>query len=212
MDSLGSHPIDVLNLGLIDYLEALSVQESTLEKVSQGGHETLILCTHPNCLTVGRAAGSEGDLLGYKELPIHSVSRGGRVTYHGPHQLIGYPILRLKMRQLGLHEYLKLLEDKIIEWINLEYGLKCDPGSLKNLKGDLSHTGVWYEGRKIASIGIAVRKWVSYHGFAININKADVKPAFSPCGFNADVMSSLEEVTGSKRDISTLPLHNLINF
>lgn len=176
----------ILDLGLIDYPLALDKQLEILESVIEDRRqETIIFCSHPPVVTLGRATkaldiqGWEGDTV--------SATRGGRATYHGPGQVVAYPILDLNLRQRDLHQFMRNMELAMIVALK-EYGIVAN-GDIKEA------TGVWVQDRKIASIGIAVKKWVSYHGLAININ-ADPQAfkGIMPCGFSANTMTSLEDL------------------
>ena len=167
-------------LGRTSYEEGLRLQESW----ASTGRERLLLLEHDPVFTMGRTR-DESSLLDPARLPfpVHRTNRGGQATYHGPGQLVCYPILDLAARGRDLHKYLRFLEDVLIRVLG-EYGI------LGSRREDL--TGVWVEDRKIASIGIGVRRWISMHGFALNIAK-DL-PGFSaiiPCGISGVTMTSL---------------------
>lgn len=188
--------------GLIDYEEALKKQNELVEKVHNNdlpGY--LVFCSHPPVVTVGRATKSD-DVFAW-EGRIVEVTRGGRATYHGPSQLVVYPILNLTMNRKGRQErdisaYLRVLEEAIVDVVR-SYGL-TDVESRSSAKhaqapGEADETGVWAQGKKLASVGVGVRKWVSLHGAAINITH-DPKAfqGLHPCGFSSDTMISLEEL------------------
>ncbi|PCI36472.1 MAG: lipoyl(octanoyl) transferase [Elusimicrobia bacterium] len=128
--------------------------------------------------------------------PLLAVERGGDITYHGPGQLVGYPILHLKERGLLVGTLLRLLEKTLIDTL-AHYHLEG--------RAIAGKTGVWVGDKKLASIGIAVRGWVSYHGFSLNAD-CDLKPfsAIRPCGFDSEVMSSVSELTGRTVGIEEL--------
>ncbi len=183
--------VQFIDLGLIDYSEALKLQMEYVEKCASGEiGDTVLFCSHPPVVTLGRATEREKDLAGWSG-DLVEIQRGGRATYHGPGQCIGYPILDLKQRGSDLHRYLRYLENVIICSLR-NYGVEAD--------GDREDaTGVWVGPRKIASIGIGVKRWISFHGFAINLHRDPV--AFSginPCGFRASDMTSLEDLIGVK--------------
>lgn len=190
--------------GLIDYREALAKQEALVEKIHQEGSSgILVFCSHPAVVTLGRKT-QPGDVFGWQG-PVVEIARGGRATYHGPSQLVIYPLLNLdrapKPRDIAW--YLRTLEDSIVRVLASE-GVEAVGRSLqKKSESDLEadETGVWVGSRKIASLGIGVRKWISFHGAALNLDRDP--SAFSgmrPCGFNREVMVSLEEVRGRKTD------------
>lgn len=150
--------------------------------------DVLLLLEHPHVFTVGRRGTIQN--VCSEEIPIYEIERGGDVTYHGPGQLVGYPIVSLQHRARDLHLYLRDLEEVIIGSVS-EFGIKAEkhPG----------HTGVWVGKNKLASIGVAVRSWVTYHGFALNVN-TDMSyfERIRPCGLDSSVMTSMHQLTGSK--------------
>lgn len=179
--------------GLIDYEAAVAKQLNRVEDVAAGAEDILVLCTHPPVVTLGRAATSE-DLIDWHGTTVES-SRGGRATYHGPNQIVLYPIIDLRRHGRDVHGYLRRLEGATVSALH-KLGLAAAEARTTKL-GEISLTGVWLGDHKIASIGIAVRKWVTYHGVAVNI--ADDASAFKgirPCGFAADVMTSVERELG----------------
>lgn len=178
---------DLRWLGRIDYLAALNLQTELVEERRQGSiGDTILLLEHEPVYTIGRTrdrsslreAESDG-------LPVVETNRGGQATYHGPGQLVGYPILDLNHYGRDLHLYLRTLEDALIEACG-EAGIAADRRE--------GLTGVWVEDRKIASIGVGVRHWISMHGFAINV-AADLGgfAAIIPCGIQDVTMTSVEE-------------------
>ena len=187
-----------IDLGLIEYAEALAWQESLLQQRCAGeGADTLFLLEHPPVFTLGRGA-DERNVLTPRQTPVYRVSRGGEVTFHGPGQLVGYPIVHLDVCERDVHAYLRLLESVLID-VLAEFGLHTEarPGL----------TGVWVKGRKIASIGVGVRRWVAYHGFALNADPdlsyfADIVP----CGMNGVRMTSMAECLGYAVDLATVKM------
>jgi lipoate-protein ligase B len=150
--------------------------------------DSLILVEHDHVLTLGRNSHEENILM--SGLPRFEIERGGDVTYHGPGQLVAYPIISLTANNLGVRPYIERLEKVVIDSMST-YGLTT-VGKLGPL------TGVWVEGkRKIASIGVAVSHWVTYHGLALNVT-TDLSyfQKIKPCGFEAAVMTSLEKELG----------------
>jgi lipoate-protein ligase B len=148
--------------------------------------DTLILVEHPDVITLGRRQKARDNVLDAGDIPVFEIERGGDVTYHGPGQLVGYPILELVERDL--HRYLRDLEDGLIG-VCARFGL---PGARKE-----GWTGVWIGDKKVASIGIAVRKWVTLHGFALNVSTELARfAAIRPCSLEAAVMTSLTEAAG----------------
>lgn len=190
--------------GLIDYEQALQKQLELVETVSQDQKHPgfLIFCTHPAVVTTGRQTLPE-DIFAWKGSVVE-VSRGGRATYHGPSQLVVYPILNLKFERHNrgpqeVRGYLRALEEAIVETLK-EFGISSvgkTPQKLPGQQAESDETGVWVNDKKIASLGIAVKKWISYHGAAINLTSDTM--AFSgmnPCGFKSDVMTSVEQQLG----------------
>lgn len=185
--------------GLIEYQPSVERQLQTVDEVAEGGEERIVICTHPPVVTLGRATPKE-DLIGWTGSTVES-SRGGRATYHGPNQIVIYPILDLRRARPGLagrdiHAYLRTLEQATVGGLR-EIGLDgCEARTTE--QGGISLTGVWIRDKKIASIGIAVRKWVTYHGVAINIvNDPNAFQGIRPCGFSADVMTNAESELGA---------------
>jgi lipoate-protein ligase B len=145
------------------------------------------LVEHPHVLTLGRGARRE-NLLASADMPVFEVERGGDVTYHGPGQLCGYPILYLREDERDVHLYLRRLEEAIIGTL-AEFAIAGErrPGL----------TGVWVGARKLASLGVAVRRWVTLHGFALNVcTDLERFSAINPCGLSASVMGSMTGVLG----------------
>lgn len=173
-------------LGRISYGEALHLQESLVHRKVEGDPENhLLLLEHDPVYTMGRnrdeSSLREEQLLPH---PVHRTNRGGQATYHGPGQLVGYPVLDLGLFDRDLHEYLRFLEEVLITLL-ASHGIQGG-----RLAGK---TGVWVEGRKIASLGVGVRRWISMHGFAVNIC-GDLTPfnQITPCGLPGVAMTSLE--------------------
>jgi len=184
--------------GLIDYEKALEKQLEKVNQVSESQSENfgfLVFCSHPAVVTLGRKT-QPGDVFGWQG-PVIEISRGGRATYHGPSQLVVYPILKIK----DIGKYLRTIEDAIIETIN-EYGVEAVGKTLQKkteVEDATEETGVWVGRQKIASLGIGVKKWVSYHGAAINLDEDPLAfTGMKPCGFNSETMVSLEKLTGQK--------------
>ncbi len=185
-------------LGRISYRQALELQEQRHAGVLAGEQaEAVYLLEHEPVITIGRTRDQSS--LGNTEAlpyPLFQVNRGGQATYHGPGQLVGYPILNLKKRRPDLHVYLRTLEEFLIKLL-AEYGIT---GSRKE---DL--TGVWVNDRKIASLGVGVRKWVTMHGFALNIHgPLDGFNAITPCGISNVSMTSIEQETGCSDSIENV--------
>jgi len=183
-----SRPARIIDLGTRDYAEAWHTQlELVAARQRDEVPDILLLVEHPHVLTLGRGARRE-NLLASADMPVFEVERGGDVTYHGPGQLCGYPILYLREDERDVHLYLRRLEDAIIRTL-AEFAIVGDrrPGL----------TGVWVGARKLASLGVAVRRWVTLHGFALNVcTDLERFSAINPCGLSASVMGSMTGVLG----------------
>jgi lipoyl(octanoyl) transferase len=186
----------ILLPGRLTFEAALALQERLVGQVQRGeSDETLILLEHEPVYTIGRTR----DRSSLREALPHAVfetNRGGQATYHGPGQLTGYPILDLNTRGRDLHLYLRFLE---------EYLIRFSAGFGVTAQRRESLTGVWVGERKLASLGVGVRKWISMHGFALNI-LATSTAAFSsitPCGLAGVEMTSLERESGLQIDFKT---------
>jgi lipoyl(octanoyl) transferase len=181
-----SHLITSRWIGRVSYEEALALQESLVqEKIEGSTTNHLLLLEHEPVYTMGRTR-DESSLQEETNLPypVQRTNRGGQATYHGPGQLVGYPILDLGLFDRDLHAYLRFLEEALILLL-ARYDMTGE-----RLEGK---TGVWVGGNKIASLGVGVRRWVSMHGFAINIC-GDLAPfsRITPCGLPGVTMTSLE--------------------
>ena len=185
----------LLNLGRKDYESTWALQKELVEKRARDEIEdTLILVEHDPVYTMGRSSTETTKSIrvaGLGDVPVVVVERGGKLTFHGPGQLVGYPIFKLTHRDL--RRYLRDIENVLMTALREEAELpvKPCPETLSLEPGQLG-TGVWIVDRKIASIGIAVKHWVSYHGFALNLS-TDLRyfMAVNPCGFSGDVMTSV---------------------
>jgi lipoyl(octanoyl) transferase len=175
----------------IAYEDGLRLQEEHVAAILDGtDSDTIFLLEHQAVYTIGRLR-DQSSLRDSNSLPfpVHEINRGGQATYHGPGQLVGYPILDLNPRGKDLHEHLRILEEALICSCQ-HFGVQA--GRREGL------TGVWVGNRKIASIGVGVRKWISMHGFAINITKECLPPFFAitPCGIDGVAMGCLEDEAG----------------
>lgn len=188
-------PLEIRRLGRVPYAEGLALQERLRDERLVGKiPDTVLLLEHPDVITFGRSsrpghapADEELRRAGYE---VFRVNRGGDVTYHGPGQLIGYPILDLEPRGADVHAYLRALEGALIESL-ADFGIVCGRRS--------GYTGVWLdERRKIASIGVGMRRWVTMHGFALNVDcdLGRFRPIL-PCGLEGVEMTSVEKLLGS---------------
>jgi lipoate-protein ligase B len=176
------------DVGRIDYPAVLRVQEQLVQTKQCGSHDDLLLFVeHPHVYTLGRG-GKESNVLAPKDVPVHRTSRGGDVTYHGPGQLVVYPIvdLRSKLRK-DVHRYVRNLEQSAILALS-DFGIVATRRP--------PYTGIWIGDKKIAAIGIAVRRCITYHGLALNVNPdLSYFRRIVPCGLSwADVTSMAKEV------------------
>ena len=187
----------VARLGLVPYAEALARQRALAEDRIAGrlGSDALLLLEHPPVVTLGRGTRATSlpiapELLTRRGIDVYEIERGGDVTYHGPGQLVGYPIFLLREDERDLHVYLRNLEEAIIR--------ACARFSLAGERKE-GWTGVWTAGgaRKLASIGVAVKRWVTMHGFALNVSTELARfAAINPCGLDAAVMGSMSSELG----------------
>lgn len=186
--------LEVINIERIPYSEALDLQHEIHNKCAQELHPgVLILLEHDPVITLGVKNTSAGNVLADRSLldrlgvELIETDRGGDVTYHGPGQLVGYPIFRLRDLGVDLHEYLRLLEQVIIN-VLAEYGLEGHRNG---------PAGVWVGDVKVCSIGVAIRKKTTYHGFALNVNP-NMKHfmLINPCGLESQQLSSIAALIG----------------
>jgi len=177
----------LLDLGVREYKEVWEIQRKLLEARSKRQiPDSLIIVEHSHVFTVGKAVSGEIPQQ-IDGVPVFRIERGGQWTYHGPGQLVGYPILDLNQRNRDIHAFLEGIEKTLIHTI-----AKWD------IVGGLGEqTGVWVGSKKIASIGAAIRNWISFHGFALNVN-TDLSYFFkiSPCGFSGSTMTSMNALLG----------------
>lgn len=179
--------IDVQWLGRIEYGAALALQNSLVEQYLSGaGNETLLLLEHEPVYTIGRTR-DQSSLRSAKALPhpVFEINRGGQATWHGPGQLVAYPILDLERLGRDLHRYMRFLEEVIIQ--------TCGEFEVRSHRRE-GLTGVWAGPRKIASIGVGVRRWVTMHGLALNVEQSSLEPFLhiTPCGIAGVEMTCLE--------------------
>ena len=167
------------------YTDALAIQEHTQKAVIEGDQpSTLLLVEHDPVYTMGRSRDASANLLAPGDVPVVEVARGGDVTFHGPGQLVVYPILRLEDSWQDLHRVLRALEEAAI--------LCCQDFGLQAQR-DERNTGAWVGGRKICAVGIGCRRWVTWHGMALNVSTdLDYFTRINPCGMDASLVTSLE--------------------
>lgn len=182
----------VYDLGFVnDYKKVWDLQKMLLsQRIEKKIPDCVVLVEHSHVLTLGR--NSHVDNILVRDLPVFEIERGGDVTYHGPGQLVVYPIVSLQDNSLGVKQYVERLESVVVDALS-HFGLESD-GKLGEM------TGVWVGESKIASIGVATSHWVTYHGFALNVN-TDLSyfEKIRPCGFDSNVMTSLAKELGNGR-------------
>lgn len=192
-------PVNVFYLGTVSYDLALDIQELVLEKkINNEIDDSLILLEHPPTFTIGRRGNTENllvneEFLKRNNIELVRISRGGDITFHGPGQLVGYPIFDLNNYKKDIHKFLRDLEETII------FGL--DNFGIRGRRID-KLTGVWVKRSKIASIGVGIKRWTSYHGFALNVNTdLTLFDMINPCGLKQVHMTSVRDWLGESSEI-----------
>jgi len=182
--------LNYCNIDFIDYKEAWDLQKEVLElRLNSKVSDVLFLLEHPHTYTLGKVADKKNlvasqEYLDNNKISIYDIDRGGDITYHGPGQIVGYPIINLNEWQNDTHKYLRALEEVIIQTCAY-YGLKA--GRVPK------YTGVWLDNRKIAAIGIKVSRWITMHGFAFNVNTdLSLFSGIIPCGIKDKDVTSLQ--------------------
>lgn len=183
--------LEVRQLGLVPYADALRIQdELVLQRRAGAISDTLLLLEHPHVITLGTSSSTNHVLLGEDErallgIEMFETGRGGDVTYHGPGQLVGYPVFDLKPDRCDLHRYVRDIEEALIQSL-AHFGLRC--GRKPGL------TGVWHADDKIAAIGVRVSSgWITSHGFALNVNtNLQFFDSIIPCGIRDHGVTSME--------------------
>ncbi len=194
--------LNVIKLGVVDYGEAYNLQKQLLEEHIQGkGRDSLLLLQHNPVITIGRSGSRDNILIPESALTAagietYETDRGGDVTYHGPGQLIGYPIINLRHFRKDVHWYLRRLEETIIKAL-AEYGITGE-----RMEG---YTGVWVGNEKIAAIGVGIKRWITYHGFALNVYP-DMShfQMIRPCGIIDKGVTSVERLLGYRADMDKI--------
>lgn len=192
----------IFDLKLVDFKEAQDVQKEVFRQIKNGSFVSgIIICQHHPVITLRRDEQRKNILVSEQELkaqgiPVHQIQRGGDVTYHGPGQLNIYPIFNLHYLKKDIHLFLRYLEGLLINLLS-DFGIKAlrYPGL----------TGVWVDKQKIASIGIGIRNWITFHGLSINIKKNDLANfrLLKPCGMDIE-MTSLETVLGREIEVNNV--------
>jgi len=186
------------------YEEALVLQRQLVEARRAGRiGDVLLLVEHPHVLTLGvRGDGGRSHILAPAEtlaaleIAVHETGRGGDITYHGPGQLVGYPIIDLKPDRCDVHRYVRDLEEVLIR-VAADYGIKA--GRVSGL------TGVWVGGEKLAAIGIRIARWITSHGFALNVTTdLDFFKLIVPCGISDRGVTSLTALLGRQLDLRAI--------
>lgn len=196
--------VNIVYLGNIEYEKALKLQEKMLLLRQQNQiADTLLLLEHQPVLTLGRRGVYSNILLSKDELAemgisVYEISRGGDVTYHGPGQIVGYPIMDLNNYGRNIKEFVWNIEEVFIKLLREEYDILA--GREEN-----KYTGVWVGNRKITAIGIAVKHWVTMHGFAFNVNtQLEHFKWIVPCGLTDRSVTSLKQIVGHDMDFGKL--------
>lgn len=198
--------INVVDLGKMDYMEALKIQEALMaERIAGKGVDTLLLVEHPPVLTLGRR-GEYSNILAGKEyleslgVSIYEVTRGGDVTYHGPGQIVGYPIMNLETYGKDIKQFIWKLEEVFIRLLKDLYMIEAT-------RDEKKYTGVWVGDEKITAIGVAVKHWVTMHGFAFNVN-TDLSHFnwINPCGITDKGVTSVQKLLGHEVDFEAIKI------
>jgi lipoyl(octanoyl) transferase len=194
--------LEVRRLGLVPYDEALVMQRQLVEERRAGRvPDLLLLLQHPPVITLGvKGDGGRANIvatdarLAELGIAVHGTGRGGDVTYHGPGQIVGYPILDLKPDRCDVHQYVRDLEEVMIR-VCADYGVAA--GRIKGL------TGTWVDSEKIGAIGVRLSRWITMHGFAFNVSTdLDHFKLIVPCGISDRGVTSLERATGRRLPVS----------
>ncbi|ELR73706.1 Octanoate-[acyl-carrier-protein]-protein-N-octanoyltransferase [Fulvivirga imtechensis AK7] len=219
MNSIINKKVQFLDLGEIDYKEAWDYQTTLFDQIlnmkinnrkqpeefQEATPNHLIFCEHPHVYTLGKSGSEEHLLINAeglkaKQATYYKINRGGDITYHGPGQIVGYPILDLDNFFTDIHKYLRLLEEAIIQTLT-EYGISA--GRIEGL------TGVWLDHekqlnpRKICAMGVKSSRWVTMHGFAFNVNtNLDYFNYIVPCGIDDKAVTSLQQELGKEQNIA----------
>lgn len=191
---------EVRRLGVVPYADALALQRQLVEDRREGRvGDVLLLVEHPHVLTLGvRGDGGRSHILATDEalasrgVEVYETGRGGDITYHGPGQIVGYPILDLKPDRCDVHRYVRDLEEVLIR-VSADYGLPAERVA--------GLTGVWVKGEKLAAIGVRIARWITSHGFALNVTTdLDYFGLIVPCGIADRGVTSLSRLLGRRLD------------
>ena len=203
IDSRAHAPLHVVHLGLVPYARALELQRAVARARISGAiaHDVLLLLEHPPVVTLGRSSKAQHlvatpAMLAESGVELFEAERGGDVTFHGPGQLVGYPIVNLRGHRQDLHWYLRQVEAVLIHALE-RLGIPAERSD--------GRTGVWTGGRKIASIGVHARDWVTWHGFALNVsNDLSYFDLIVPCGLSGVTMTSVH------RELAAAPSFDVV--
>ena len=178
-----------MNLGHAGYLEVLALQRTLVQLRHENSiPDTLLLVEHEPVITLGRRGSTDNilstaEVLASQGVRIYRVERGGDVTYHGPGQLVGYPIIDLRQRKLGIRAFVELIEETVILTL-ADFDIRA--------RREPQHRGVWVGNLKVAALGVAVRRWVSFHGFALNVSpRMDHYCHINPCELGHEWVTSM---------------------
>jgi lipoate-protein ligase B len=202
--------MNIVDLGIRDYKEVWEIQKRLHQRrVDERIDDTLVLVEHTHVVTMGKSGNRENILISPQALrdrgiAYYEIERGGDVTYHGPGQLVGYPIMNIKHGLAGIRPYIMCLEKIIINTLH-EFGIT---GTHRNRM-----VGVWTTTGKICSIGVAVKRWVSFHGFALNVS-TDLSyfNIIHPCGLPQGTMTSMQQVLNTKVPMTDVKHHAVDHF
>jgi lipoyl(octanoyl) transferase len=195
-----AHPLDVRRLGRVAYADALALQHSLVDDRRAGAvGDLLLLVEHPHVLTLGVRGDrgrshvlASGEVLAARGIALHETGRGGDITYHGPGQIVGYPIIDLRPDRCDVHRYVRDLEEVLIRTA-ADYGIRT--GRVEGL------TGVWVGREKLAAIGVRIARWITSHGFAFNITTdLEYFNLILPCGIADRGVTSLARLLGRAVD------------
>ena len=195
--------LNIIDLGLTEYQRALEIQKTLVkDRLDNSIPDTLLLVEHPHVVTLGKQT-SPNDVLN-NSIPIVKIDRGGSATYHGPGQLIGYIIMDLRSKGISVPVLISKIHEIII--------LTLDELDIK-AKREKNDTGVWIGQKKIASIGLSVRNWITYHGFSLNVN-TDLERfnTIRPCGHDSQIMTSVSSIKRKEYSKEVIQTKIIKNF
>jgi len=196
--------LNIVYMGLTEYPKALDIQHKLRERVMNSmADDTLLLLEHPPVLTMGQSAEQENVYLGEEQqkklgVGVYHIDRGGDVTYHGPGQIVGYPIFNLARHGKDVHAFMLGVQEVFLRLLSREFGLAPH-------REDGKYTGIWLDDKKITAFGIHIRRWTTTHGFAFNVN-TDLSHFkwINPCGLSDRGVTSLKELLGEAQDMERL--------